>query len=329
MASARAARVPAPRAPARLPDAPCARWILEPEESGLRADLALAGRAGIPRAQARRWIDEGRVSLNAQPCRAAQRVRSGDVLEATPPPLAPSDAVPEAIPLAILYEDADLLVIDKPAGLVVHPAPGHARGTLVNALLHHCRDLAGVGGVERPGIVHRLDRGTSGVLVVAKNDAAHAGLAAQFADHSIERVYLAFVRGAPQAESGAVDRPIGRHRTDRKRMSVRTARGRAARTRWRVLERFPSSCSSLLEVRPETGRTHQIRVHLAASGLPILGDPSYGGARAGERGLERPALHAALLGFTHPRTGLRLRFETPLPPDLEALRQRLRRAEQA
>jgi len=328
MTAARAARA-APRALAVLPSAPRARWILEPEEGGLRADVALAARAGIPRTQARRWIDEGRVSLNAEPCRAAQRVRPGDVLEAAPPPLAPASAAPEAIPLALLYEDADLLVLDKPAGLVVHPAPGHAGGTLVNALLHHCRDLAGVGGVERPGIVHRLDRGTSGVLVVAKNDAAHAGLAAQFAEHSIERVYLAFVRGVPQAESGAMDRPIGRHRTDRKRMSVRTARGRAARTRWRVLERYAASGCALLEVRPETGRTHQIRVHLAASGLPILGDPSYGGARAGERGLARPALHAARLGFTHPRSGQRLRFEAPLPPDLEALRQALRRAERA
>jgi 23S rRNA pseudouridine1911/1915/1917 synthase len=333
MAGARAARVPAPRTPAAVPPAPRARRILEPEQSGLRADLALAARAGIPRAQARRWIDDGRVWLNTRPCRASERVRAGDVLEAAPPPLEPSGALPEEIPLALLYEDADLLVIDKPAGLVVHPAPGHARGTLVNALLHHCQDLAGVGGVERPGIVHRLDRGTSGVLVVAKNDAAHAGLAAQFADHSIERVYLAFVRGVPQAETGVVDRPIGRHPTDRKRMSVRTARGRAARTRWRVAERFPASNAALLEVRPETGRTHQIRVHLAASGLPILGDPSYGRARAAARGperaLERPALHAALLGITHPRTGLRLRFEAPLPPDLQALRQALRRAEQA
>jgi len=284
-------------------------------EAGARLDLAVAALCGVPRAQARRWIDEGRVRVNGAAGRASQRVRAGDSVETEPPEPAPSELEPEPIPLRVLYEDADLIVIDKPAGLVVHPAPGHAGGTLVNALLHHCRDLAGIGGVRRPGIVHRLDKGTSGVLVVAKHDAAHASLARQFKDHSIERVYRAIVRGVPRADEGRADAAIGRHPTDRKRMSVRTARGREARTVWRVARRFPASGCAELEVRPETGRTHQIRVHLAASGLPILGDPVYGrGAPA--CGLERPALHAAVLGFTHPTSGARLRFEAPLPEDL-------------
>lgn len=284
-------------------------------EAGARLDLCVAALCGVPRAQARRWIDEGRVSLNGAAARASQRVRAGDALETEPPAPAPSALAPEAIPLSILFEDSDLIVLDKPAGLVVHPAPGHASGTLVNALLHHCRDLAGIGGVRRPGIVHRLDKGTSGVLVVAKHDAAHAALARQFKEHSVERIYRALVRGVPRAEKGRVEAAIGRHPTDRKRMSVSTARGRGARTGWRVLRRFTASGCAELEVRPETGRTHQIRVHLAASGLPILGDPVYG--RGGARfGLERPALHAAVLAFDHPASGARMRFEAPYPDDL-------------
>jgi 23S rRNA pseudouridine1911/1915/1917 synthase len=203
----------------------------------------------------------------------------------------------------------------------------------VNALLHHCRDLAGIGGVLRPGIVHRLDRGTSGVMVVAKTDAAHLSLAAQFHDHSIRRTYHAFVGAAPKLESGRVDRPIGRHPRDRKRMSVATRNGRAARTDWRVKQAFPASGAAWLAVRPETGRTHQIRVHLSSVGMPILGDPVYGHGRrvAGRmpaaRGLERPALHAAELGFEHPDDGRPLHFEAPLPADLQELLDRLQAAE--
>ena len=287
--------------------------------AGQRLDQALAQLAGVPRAQAQRWIEAGRVALDGARARASQRVAAGAEIAVDPPEPTPLEARPEAIPLAVLYEDADLIVIDKPAGLVVHPAPGHASGTLVNALLHHCRDLAGIGGVLRPGIVHRLDRGTSGVLVVAKNDAAHVALAAQFKDHSIERVYVALVRGVPGADTGSAVRAIGRHPVDRKRMSVRTKSGRAAETHWRVVQRFPKSGVALLEVRPATGRTHQIRVHLSSAGLPIVGDPVYG--KGGESfGLARPALHAAVLGFTHPSSGERLRFEAPLPADLaEAL----------
>ncbi len=292
------------------------------DEAGLRADVALSALAGISRSQARRWIDAERVRVNARPCRASQPVQPGDALEADPPELLASPLEPAPLPLAVLYEDADLIVVDKPAGLVVHPAPGHAGPTLVHALLHHCGDLSGVGGVTRPGIVHRLDRGTSGVLVVAKHDTAHRQLARQFHDHSVERVYRALVRGLPGADAGRIERAIGRHPRDRKRMSVQARGARAAATVWRVLCRFPAAGHAWLELRPETGRTHQLRVHLASAGMPIAGDPVYGRAgRAQSRGgvrveLARPALHAAVLGFTHPARGERLRFEAPLPEDL-------------
>ena len=300
-------------------------FVVGEEEAGRRLDLALADAAGQPRAQVRRWIDAGHVRVNDKPARASRRVRSGDVVRAEPPDPVGCALEPQPIPLEILYEDADLVVVNKPAGLVVHPAPGHPDGTLVNALLHHCGDLAGVGGVLRPGIVHRLDRGTSGVLVAAKNDAAHRGLAEQFRDHTIERIYRALVRGLPGGDEGRIDRPVGRHRRDRKRMSVASPAGREALTAWRVLERFARSGVSWLEIRPETGRTHQIRVHLASAGMPIVGDPIYG-RRDPTRLLERPALHAAVLGFRHPRAGETLRFDAPEPDDLaDALRRLARR----
>ena len=290
-------------------------FVVGEDEADQRLDLALAAAAARPRAQVRRWIDEGRVRLNDAPARASQRVREGDRLDAEPPEPVACELAPEPIPLSVLYEDRDLVVVDKAAGMVVHPAPGHSTGTLVNALLHHCGDLAGIGGVLRPGIVHRLDRGTSGVIVAAKNDAAHGALAEQFRDHSVERVYRALVRGTPAVSEGVVDRPVGRHRRDRKRMSVAAPVARPACTRWRVLERFPASRIAWLELHPETGRTHQIRVHLASAGLPVLGDPVYG-RRGRTRLVARPALHAAVLGFRHPGSGEALRFEAPLPRDL-------------
>ncbi|MEE2674045.1 MAG: RluA family pseudouridine synthase [Myxococcota bacterium] len=292
------------------------------DEEGERLDVALSRLGAASRSQAQRWIDAGRVLVDGATARRSSKVSLGMILEATPPPRRASEVLAEDLPLSVLHEDADLLVLDKAAGMVVHPAPGHSTGTLVNALLHHCQGLATIGGVERPGIVHRLDRGTSGVMVVAKNDAAHAALAEQFHDHSVERLYRAIVRATPGQKEGRLDRPIGRHPRDRQRMSVRTRSGRSAVTNWRVEARFPRSGAALLEIRPETGRTHQIRVHLAAAGLPIWGDPVYGKAksiRADAPLLERPALHAVVLGFRHPTRGEVLRFETPLPPDLEAL----------
>jgi len=304
-------------------------FLVGESEAGARLDQALAALADLSRSQARRWIDEGRVRLNEAQVAASHRVSMGDVVSAEAPELRPSPLTPEAIPLVVLYEDEDLIVIDKPAGLVVHPAPGHPGGTLVNALLHHCGELAGVGGVLRPGIVHRLDRGTSGVLLAAKRDAAHQSLARQFHDHTVERVYRALVRGVPREDEGRVELPIGRHLRDRKRMSVAARRSREARTAWRVTRRFPKSERSWLEVRPETGRTHQIRVHLAAAGLPIVGDPVYGrrGRTPAEAGLTRPALHAEVLGFDHPRSGQRLRFSAPSPDDIASLLEILERRE--
>jgi 23S rRNA pseudouridine1911/1915/1917 synthase len=302
-----------------MPDPSSHDYVIRETEADLRLDSALAVIAGISRSQARRWIDADRVQVNAKACRPSQLVRLGDAVNAIPPDLVESLVEPEAIALEIIFEDEDLIVIDKPAGMVVHPAPGHASGTLVNALLHHCTDLAGIGGVERPGIVHRLDRGTSGVLVAAKNDDTHRFLAQQFHEHTIERMYRAVVRGTPRADDGRIDRSIGRHPKDRKRMSVRGTASREAQTAWRVAQRFPKSQRASLEVFPETGRTHQIRVHLASVGLPIVGDTVYGRSRGRGPDLDRPALHAATLGFLHPRTREKMRFEAPLPADFSKL----------
>jgi 23S rRNA pseudouridine1911/1915/1917 synthase len=298
---------------------------VSPELAGQRLDAALAKlEPTLSRAQLRRLIEQGAVTVSGAVVKPAHRLRAGERIVGAVPEAQPTALEAEALPLSILYQDADVVVIDKPAGLVVHPAPGHGGGTLVNALLHHCRDLSGVGGELRPGIVHRLDKDTSGVLVAAKNDAAHRSLAAQFKAHSVLREYLALVRGAPRAVGGTIEAPIGRHPTDRKRMSTRTRRGRAAVTHYRVEERLRGA--SLLRVRLETGRTHQVRVHLASIGLAVLGDPVYGGAHAlgAELGLARQALHAAVLGFTHPSTGAALRFESPLPSDLARALEALR-----
>ncbi len=287
------------------------------ELEGKRLDAALTAlESDLSRAQVRRLIDSGDIRISGERVKPAHRLRPGEQIEGQVPEPVASELEPEAIPLQIVYEDEDVIVVDKPAGLVVHPAAGVASGTLVNALLHHCDRLSGVGGVRRPGIVHRLDRGTSGLLVVAKNDLAHRGLARQFKAHTTEREYLALVRGRPGAQRGSVDAAIGRHPTDRKRFSTRVRSGRAAVTHWAVERRLRDL--TLLRVRLETGRTHQIRVHLASIGLPVVGDPLYGGGKkvAREMGLERQALHAASLGFDHPRSGERLRFSSGLPEDL-------------
>jgi 23S rRNA pseudouridine1911/1915/1917 synthase len=305
------------------------------ERRGERLDRALA--ALLPdqsRAAVRRLLDAGRVVLGTGPARPAYRVRGGERIVVDLPGPEPSPLRPEPLPLRILHEDGDLVVIDKPAGMAVHPGAGARGGTLVNALLHHCRDLSGVGGVERPGIVHRLDRDTTGVLVVAKNDAAHRDLALQFKSRRVRKVYEALVWGRPRSAEGLIDRPIGRHPAARVRMTVRPD-GREARTRYRIAALLGPV--TLLELRPETGRTHQLRVHLCALGHPIVGDRTYGGARRAVevreprarealrefRGL---ALHARSLGFAHPRTGEWRLFEAPRPPGLAALIEALRRA---
>jgi 23S rRNA pseudouridine1911/1915/1917 synthase len=310
------------------------RWLVGDVEDGQRLDAALAALSGESRSQVRRWIDGDRVRVNERKVAASHRVAEGDRISAEPPEPVSSDVLPEAIPLRVLHEDDAIIVVDKSADMVVHPAPGHARGTLVNALLHHCGALAEVGGIRRPGIVHRLDRGTSGVIVAAMDDAAHQALSVQFHDHTIERVYQAIVRGIPSADAGRIDTAIARHPRDRKRMSVvleDARRGREAHTAWRVVRRFPSSHRCLLDVLPETGRTHQIRVHLASVGLPIVGDPVYGrrGRDRPEPGLERPALHARVLGLDHPRSGERMRFEAELPSDLQERLDTLARRERS
>ncbi len=299
--------------------------VVDSDLAGKRLDVALARlEPSLSRAQVQRLIEQGEIEVVGSVAKPAHKLRLGERIEGRVPEPVPARLEPQAIPLVVLHEDADLVVIDKPAGMVVHPAAGHARGTLVNALLHHCRDLSGVGGELRPGIVHRLDKDTSGVLVAAKHDRAHRALAAQWKQHSIDREYLAFVRGAPRSESGTVDAPIGRHPTDRKRMSTRARIARSAVTHWRIERRLRES--TLLRVRLETGRTHQIRVHMASISLPLLGDPVYGGrgARPAALPIARQALHATVLGFNHPTTGARVRFESPLPADLLALLEALR-----
>jgi len=272
------------------------------------------------------------VRVDGRTSRASARLKSGQRVELEIPEPVAAVPVAEAIPLSVVFEDARLLVLDKPAGIVVHPGAGGATGTLVNALLHHIRDLSGIGGVLRPGIVHRLDRGTSGLLVVAKDDEAHRALARQFAGRTVEKEYLAVVLGVPEPRQGRIEAPIGRHPAHRQRMSVRPG-GRAARSDYQVVESLDGA--ALVRVRIHTGRTHQIRVHLASIGHPVAGDTAYGGTRtppsrrAASRealtSLGRPALHAARLAFDHPASAERLQFESPLPSDIGAVLERLRK----
>jgi 23S rRNA pseudouridine1911/1915/1917 synthase len=289
----------------------------------------------LSRSRAQHLIAKGLVLVNGRPVRSSQRLQPGDLIAITVPAPEKIDLEPEAIPLDIVYEDADLLVVNKPSGLVVHPAAGNARGTLVNALLQHCPDLPGIGGCLRPGIVHRLDKDTSGLLLVSKTDLAHSGLAAQLKERRIKRSYLALVHGEVRCERGTIDAPLGRDPRDRKRMAV-VSGGRQARTHYRVRERFPGADLNagdqgytLLEVELETGRTHQIRVHLAYIGHPVAGDPVYGRRRlrAGRQphlNLTGQALHAYRIAFAHPRTGEALAFEAPLPPAFSAALDLLR-----
>ena len=305
-----------------------ARLTVTPEESKTRLDHFLSHRLkDLTRSRIKKLIEEGHIHVNGVLTKAGVRLREGNVVTVYVPEPEPSDAAPEAIPLSILHEDSDLIVIDKAPHMVVHPAHGHAAGTLVNALLYHCRDLSGIGGVMRPGIVHRLDKGTSGVMVAAKNDQAHHSLSAQFKDHTIGRVYVAAVRGEPGKDSGRIEKPLARHPRDRKKIAVRES-GRRAITDFEVLGRRDGI--SLIKLMPGTGRTHQLRVHLASLGHPILGDTTYGGGvrslhlKSSEastllRALKRPALHAMKLEFNHPSTNRRMSFESSPPADLSGL----------
>jgi 23S rRNA pseudouridine1911/1915/1917 synthase len=301
---------------------------------GVRLDRALADATGLSRARVQGLIAEGRVEIAGQPAASASlKVTAGTRFRITVPPAAEASAAPEDIPLVIAYEDAHLIVVDKPAGMVVHPAAGNPAGTLVNALLHHCAgQLSGIGGVARPGIVHRIDKDTSGLLVVAKTDAAHEGLAAQFAAHSVHRRYLAVCAGHPSPAEGTIDARIGRSDADRKKMTVlpkNSSRGKTAVTHYKVLERFESA--SLIECRLETGRTHQVRVHCASIGHALLGDPVYGRTPKPLRpllerlGFARQALHAAELGFVHPASGEMLCFRAEIHRDMAELIDELER----
>jgi len=295
-----------------------------PEQDGARLDAFLT--SALPdrsRSQIQKLIKDGHVRGPVRALRASTLVKAGQAFEVEVPAALEARAVAEDLPLPILYEDRDVVVIDKPAGMVVHPAAGHSSGTVVNALLHHVDDLSGVGGELRPGIVHRLDRGTSGVMIAAKHDAAHQELARQFHDREVEKEYIALVWGLVQ-QGRRIDAAIGRDPGDRQKMSTRARRARSAVTRVTRAERLRGV--SLLHVAIATGRTHQIRVHLSAIGHPIVGDPTYGGVhrrvandvRAVQR-LTRPFLHAARIAFTHPSDGRRLEFTAPLPPDLQAV----------
>ena len=280
------------------------------EDRGRRLDQFLAdGVEELTRSAAQRLAEEQRVLLDGRPMKKNYKITGGETLEVSLPDPEPIDAVPQDIPLDIVYEDGDVLVINKPKGMVVHPAPGNPGGTLVNALMYHLSDLSGIGGELRPGIVHRIDKLTSGLIVVAKNDMAHASLAAQLKEHSARRTYIAIVDGNIKEDSGTVDAPIGRHPVDRKRMAV-VKDGREAVTHWRVLERY--GVYTLIEARLETGRTHQIRVHMAYIKHPVAGDTVYGSAKP-KLGLEGQALHAARLELTHPATGERMIFRADVP----------------
>jgi len=299
--------------------------ILRPtsEDTGARLDSFLAAQLeGVSRSAAVRLLEEGLIRCGGKTLSKSYRIAGGEVLEVTLPRVEETEVVAQDIALDVVYEDDDVIVVNKPTGLVVHPAPGHPDGTLVNALLHHCGDsLSGVGGEKRPGIVHRIDRDTSGLIIAAKNDAAHLGLSAQLADHTLSRTYECLVAGNLREDSGTVDAPIGRHHTDRKKMAVTQRNSRHAVTHWEVIARYRGVTH--VRCRLETGRTHQIRVHMAHIGHPILGDTVYGAKKA-VPGLTGQCLHAAALRFIHPRTGEAVELHCPLPEEFTAYLKKLK-----
>jgi 23S rRNA pseudouridine1911/1915/1917 synthase len=302
--------------------------VVSREREGQRLDQYLVDMLpGLSRSRLAGLIRAGFVLVNGLPSKAASRLKDGDRIEATFPPPEPLDISPEKVEFAILHEDDDLLVIAKPPGIVVHPACGHQKGTLVHGLVDHCGNLSGISGVERPGIVHRLDKDTSGVMVIAKSDRSHHALVELFKTRQITKVYHAIVVGHPTMPKGCITQPIGRHRSNRKKMAVLEHGGREALTCWKILEEFPNNMA-YLEVRPATGRTHQIRVHMSYLGHPVAGDSLYGNKQlktaSDNFGIKRHCLHAYSLSFQHPVTGQHLEFVAPLWPDMQYLLERLR-----
>ena len=299
--------------------------ILLADKTGERADAALARLyPELSRSAAQKLLEDGQVTRNGKPVKKNEKLIAGDQLDVTLPEIREVAIEPENIPLDVVYEDSDVIVINKPKGLVVHPAAGHWSGTLVNALMYHCKDsLSGINGELRPGIVHRIDMDTSGLLIVAKNDFAHRSLAEQLKDHSLARTYECIVVGGFRQDSGTIDAPIGRHPVDRKRMAVTEKNSKPAVTHWQVLERFDRYTH--LQCKLETGRTHQIRVHLSWQNHPLLGDQVYGHKKT-ELGMSSQCLHARQLTFRHPRTGERVTVECPLPPYFEEVLKKLRKA---
>ncbi len=322
-----------------MDDTPITRdlsFTVSSSQAGLRLDVFLAqADESFSRSQIKNAIEEGDVLVNEKEPKVSQHLKAGDVVSLHLEPAIDAVAIPQDVPINIVYEDASIIVINKAAGMVVHPAPGNPDNTLVNALLFHCLDLSGIGGVLRPGIVHRLDKETSGLMVVAKSDEAHRKLSAQFEKHDIHKKYIALVWGDVKGQSGEIVLPVGRHPVDRKKMSTKSRQGKDALTLWKVRERYGKA--TLLDIEIKTGRTHQIRVHLSERGYPVIGDTVYGNAsklqtikdtalKTEIKSLQRQALHAAQLSFIHPQSGERVVFSAPLPEDLENLRALFREA---
>ena len=292
----------------------------EAEDAGTRADVFLAAKLGVSRSNMQKLLEDGRVKRGEKIIKANYKVRAGEIFVVDIPEPEPIEAVPENIPLDIIYEDDDVVVLNKARGMVVHPAPGNYTGTLVNALLYHCSNLSGINSAIRPGIVHRLDKDTSGIMIVAKNDAAHISLSQQIQSKTAVRTYLAVVRGNIKTDSGTIETQIARDKTDRKKMAVVKEGGRDAITDYEVLERFGKY--TLVRCKLRTGRTHQIRVHMEYLGYPLVGDPKYSPMKT-PFGIKGQALHSHTLEFTHPRTGERMKFEAPLPEDMHKIITRL------
>lgn len=292
----------------------------EAEDAGTRADVFLAAKLGVSRSNMQKLLEDGRVKRGEKIIKANYKVRAGEMFVVDIPEPEPIEAVPENIPLDIIYEDDDVVVLNKARGMVVHPAPGNYTGTLVNALLYHCSNLSGINSAIRPGIVHRLDKDTSGIMIVAKNDAAHISLSQQIQSKTAVRTYLAVVRGNIKTDSGTIETQIARDKTDRKKMAVVKEGGRDAITDYEVVERFGKY--TLVRCKLRTGRTHQIRVHMEYLGYPLVGDPKYSPMKT-PFGIKGQALHSHTLEFTHPRTGERMKFEAPLPEDMHKIITRL------